>query len=316
MSTIVGTLKDNNGNDFLPITDVSLVSGLEDIATIRSGSAAGIPPGGNASQVLKKVDSTDYNVKWANSTETLPSAYCTTSDGTAAKQANCSLYVTQANQYLQVLIGSANTYQGALTLNINSAGAKPIYINGTASSSTNYTLPNGTYFVFYDGTNYYFRTDGKIEGPSGTLYIKPSTGIPSTDLENGVIPTVPIISTNIVNDKADNTKTTGAKAVYDEIHPAVATSQPSGGMLPNVMYKFGTLSANTTFEFSEPTDNTIVNHYFLTFDTGSTVYTVTFVALSSWGSTITWQSSLPSPLTANKHYEVSIIDGIGIFMEV
>lgn len=124
--------------------------------------SAGIPAGGNAGQVLKKTSATDYDVNWANASETLPSAYCTTSGSTAAKKANCSLYVTQANQYLQVLIGSANTYQGALTMNINSAGAKPIYINGTASSSSNYTLPNGTYFVFYDGTNYYFRTDGKL----------------------------------------------------------------------------------------------------------------------------------------------------------
>lgn len=121
-----------------------------------------IPAGGNAGQILKKTSATDYDVNWANASETLPSAYCTTSGSTAAKKANCSLYVTQANQYLQVLIGSANTYQGALTLNINSAGAKPIYINGLASSSSNYTLPNGTYFVFYDGTNYYFRTDGKL----------------------------------------------------------------------------------------------------------------------------------------------------------
>lgn len=124
--------------------------------------AAGIPSGGNAGQVLKKASATDYDVHWVNDSETLPSAYCTTSGNTAAKKANCSLYVTQTNQYLQVLIGSANTYQGALTLNINSAGAKPIYINGTVSSSSNYTLPNGTYFVFYDGTNYYFRTDGKL----------------------------------------------------------------------------------------------------------------------------------------------------------
>ena len=58
----------------------------------------------------------------------------------------------------------ANTAQSALTLNINSTGAKPIYINGAASSATNYTLPAGTYLVFYDGTNYYFRTDNKITG--------------------------------------------------------------------------------------------------------------------------------------------------------
>ena len=161
---------------------------LTDKPTIPS---AGIPGGGNAGQVLKKVSATDYDVTWSNQSETLPSAYCTTAGGTAAKRANCSLYVTQANQYLQVLIGSANTYQGALTLNINSAGAKPIYINGTASSSSNYTLPNGTYFVFYDGTNYYFRTDGKLTMPNAAfsgsyteLADKPSIPTKTSDLNN------------------------------------------------------------------------------------------------------------------------------------
>ena len=161
---------------------------LTDKPTIPS---AGIPGGGNAGQVLKKVSATDYDVTWSNQSETLPSAYCTTAGSTAAKKANCSLYVTQANQYLQVLIGSANTYQGALTLNINSAGAKPIYINGTASSSSNYTLPNGTYFVFYDGTNYYFRTDGKLTMPNAAfsgsyteLADKPTIPANTSDLNN------------------------------------------------------------------------------------------------------------------------------------
>ena len=31
------------------------------------------------------------------------------------------------------------------TLNINGTGAKPIYINGNASSASNYTLPAGSY---------------------------------------------------------------------------------------------------------------------------------------------------------------------------
>ena len=58
----------------------------------------------------------------------------------------------------------ANTSASALTLNINGKGAKPIYINGSASSSSNYTLPAAHYLVFFNGTNYYFRTDGKIQG--------------------------------------------------------------------------------------------------------------------------------------------------------
>lgn len=57
-----------------------------------------------------------------------------------------------------------NTAQSALTLNIGSTGAKPIYINGQPSSADNYTLPGGQYLVYYDGTNYYFRTDDKMTG--------------------------------------------------------------------------------------------------------------------------------------------------------
>ena len=94
----------------------------------------------------------------------IPSAYCSTAAATAAKVASCSGYALLSNSYIQVIMTQTNTSAGALTLNINSKGAKPIYINGSASSASNYTLPAGSYFVFYNGTNYYFRTDGKITG--------------------------------------------------------------------------------------------------------------------------------------------------------
>ena len=67
----------------------------------------------------------------------------------------------------------SNTKAAALTLNINSAGAKPIYINGAPSSATNYTLPAGTYLIFYDGTNYYFNTTADIPN------LKENLGIPN-----------------------------------------------------------------------------------------------------------------------------------------
>ena len=98
-----------------------------------------------------------------NSTYYYESCYVTTAAGTAEKAGTLSNYALQKG-HLQVAIFNANTYAGAITLNINSAGAKPIYINGSASSSSNYTLPKGMYLVYYDGTNYYFRTDGKITG--------------------------------------------------------------------------------------------------------------------------------------------------------
>lgn len=90
--------------------------------------------------------------------------YCSTAAGTAAKVVTCTNYNLLANSYLNIIMVYTNTSQTALTLNINGKGAKPIYINGTASSTSNYTLPAGAYLVYYDGTNYYFRTDGKITG--------------------------------------------------------------------------------------------------------------------------------------------------------
>ncbi|MBQ9363974.1 MAG: hypothetical protein IJT97_11265 [Bacteroidaceae bacterium] len=89
---------------------------------------------------------------------------CSTGATTAAKAASCSNYVLLANSYTLVIFTTANTKAAALTLNINSKGAKPLWINGTVSSATNYTLPAGSYIVYYDGTNYHVRTDGRIPG--------------------------------------------------------------------------------------------------------------------------------------------------------
>lgn len=69
-----------------------------------------------------------------------------------------------AGKYFMYTHYYSNSAQGAITLNIGSTGAKPIYINGNPSSSTNYILPGGQYLVYYDGTNYQFRTDNKIPG--------------------------------------------------------------------------------------------------------------------------------------------------------
>ena len=89
-----------------------------------------------------------------------PQAYCSTAAATAAKAASMSGYVATANRYIMITMTTANSSATAITMNINSTGAKAIYINGSASSTSNYTLPAGSYLVFYDGTNYHFRTDG------------------------------------------------------------------------------------------------------------------------------------------------------------
>lgn len=158
-------------------------------------SAHEVPSGGNSGQVLKKTSGSDYAYGWGNINETLPSAYCTTSGSTATKVANCSLWTATANTYLHILIGAANTYQGALMLKVNgnpTPSGAPIYINGAVSSSTNYTLPAGSYIIFYNGTNYYFRTDGKI--PTATSVLAAVSDLPTvmgasgTNHASGLVP--------------------------------------------------------------------------------------------------------------------------------
>lgn len=92
-------------------------------------------------------------------------AYSTTAAGTAAKVASCDNYALRTGDVFVLIITTSNTASSALTLNVNNRGAKTIYINGTVSSSTNKTLNAGTYFVYYNGTNYYLRTDGKFPVP-------------------------------------------------------------------------------------------------------------------------------------------------------
>ena len=95
--------------------------------------------------------------------------YCGTAGGTAAKGVSCTSYNLLAKSHLIVVVVYTNTAASTLTLNVNGRGAKPIYINGKPSSSTNYTLPAGTYEVYYDGTNYYFWTDGTLMSESYSI---------------------------------------------------------------------------------------------------------------------------------------------------
>ena len=98
--------------------------------------------------------------------------------------------------------------------------------------------------------------------------------------------------------------------VYSEIHPTIVTTQPQNGFLPNIFYNLGELTGNITFTLATPSDATIVNHYYWTFDTGATAPTIT------WPNGITWLGGSAPTINSNKHYEISVLNGIGVFMEV
>lgn len=100
-----------------------------------------------------------------NTTYNISEVLVATAAATAAKvSTNAVYYVLTPGNWFECTTRYANTAASAITLNINNTGAVPIYINGNPSSASNYTLPAGHYFVYYDGAAYQFRTDGTIPG--------------------------------------------------------------------------------------------------------------------------------------------------------
>lgn len=135
------------------------------------------PAGSNLQMVYMehyKVSGADEGAAWLcvgyYDTNYYAACWCGTAASTRAKVGTCYTFALKANSYLFVNMRYANTYASSyMTFNVNSTGAKPIYINGTISGSSNYTLPAGGYIAYYDGTYWHFRTDGKLPGP-GPVY--------------------------------------------------------------------------------------------------------------------------------------------------
>lgn len=119
------------------------------------------------------------------------------------------------------------------------------------------------------------------------------------------------LSQSVPTDRTSTTKYPSVKAVFDEVHPAIGASIPSGGLLPNVFYELGELTGSVTIDLATPSVPGILNHYYFTFETGNTAPTIT------WGALITsWYGGSAPTISAGKHYEVSVINGVAVYMEV
>lgn len=166
---------------------------------------------------------------------TVPSAYCSTAAGTAAKTATCTSFVLNSNSYIHVLIANSNTSASALTLNINGTGAKTIYINGSVSSSSNYTLPAGTYIVRYDGTYYYFRTDGRLTASITGTADSATKVYQSSPGSSGYSNWRPLLvsDANSATEGFSPSNITGSTYIFNTL-----SCQPSTGTIRASIYKF------------------------------------------------------------------------------
>ena len=90
------------------------------------------------------------------------SAVCFSSATEVNKTISFTNFTLKDNSWLQINMVNGSSAQSGITLKASGSTSKPIYINGSPSSPSNYELPAGTYFVFYDGTAYYFQTDGYL----------------------------------------------------------------------------------------------------------------------------------------------------------
>ena len=94
-----------------------------------------------------------------NSDYSRQGAYCDTAGSEQAKVAKMVGYALQDGQDFPITFVNANTYAGKITLSINGTTACDVYLKGSVSSSSNYTLPSGTYILHYENSKYYIETD-------------------------------------------------------------------------------------------------------------------------------------------------------------
>ena len=176
-----------------------------------------------------------------NSTYTIPGVFCNTGATTAAKVSYSDTarhYALREGNIFELTLRYGNTAKSALTLNVNSTGAKSIYINGSISSSTNYDLPAGKYLVYYDGTNYHIRTDGKAPiNIAGSAESVPLSGI--TDADNLQAIEALTGTSGFLKKTAENTWTLGS---------GVTQVSTGTGLTGGDITSTGTIKANLTSE--------------------------------------------------------------------
>ena len=122
-------------------------------------------------------------------------------------------------------------------------------------------------------------------------------------------PTIPVVPTNVsafTNDVGYLTQHQDISGKANKIS-VVQTSASTIEINPNTFYKFGEV-ASLNITLASITDNTIYNEYMFEFTSGSTATTLTLPSSIKWLETPT--------IDANKIYQCSIVDNIGILVGV
>lgn len=105
-------------------------------------------------------------------------------------------------------------------------------------------------------------------------------------------------------------------AVYDFVLPEVQTEIPAEGLVANLIYRVGVIGEDVEVRLADPADPNVENIYTLVFETGETVPEITWdEGITKWAGNCLSIQGRPE-LNVNKHYEVSVADGVGFILEV
>lgn len=87
-----------------------------------------------------------------------------------------------------------------------------------------------------------------------------------------------------------------------------ATEMPETGMQPRIYYDLGDIDVDTTFLLGTSIDG--IDHYYFGFNTGDSVPTITWPT-----QVLAWEDDEAPEIKANKHYEISILNSVGAWLE-
>lgn len=100
-----------------------------------------------------------------NTTYTVTDVLCATSASTAGKTASGTYFsLAGGDQLFEITFRYSNTKASKITLNINSTGAKDVWLDGAVTSASNYAIKAGHYICRYDSANncYKLYSGGRI----------------------------------------------------------------------------------------------------------------------------------------------------------
>ena len=204
--------------------------------------------------------------------------------------------------------------------NYNDLSNKPAVVNESVVSGWGFTKNIGTVTTIKINGGTYSPTNGVVDlGSQGAsvaslndigdvVISSPSSGqILSWNGSNWVNVANPAANAVLYTSQSLNTAQQLQARNNISVHN-VQTSTPSGGMLPNVCYELGTITSSRGFSLAS-TQSGEYGHYYFTFSTGSTAPTIT------WPSGITWAKGAAPVVSANAYYEISILDGVAVYLE-